>query len=465
MVNSGKLGAAQPGRFDEMKKIIPLALPVVISNLTQVGMSCVDTIVAGQASSLDMAAVALGSSVFIPIQLFASGILMVLGPIIANLRGRGNKSRVGYVMNNGLWMVAMLSVLAIAALLGAHALLPWFAGGKDLLMPSIAGNYVFAVMGGIPAALFFVAFKSLNEGTNMTRPAMFVGIASLLLNIPANYIFVFGLYGMPRMGGAGCGIATMIVFWFQALAMFLIVYKHPAHRRYRNQLMSFRPPALEMIKRVLKLGLPVGMSWFCEVMLFSGAALILAPLGTIAVASHQVAANVSSLLFMIPLSVGLAASIRIAYHLGKKNVQGVNSAMWSSYTLVLAIMVCTSSFIFVFNEDIVKLYNEEPMIVATASTLLLLALVYQLPDCLQVVSVGILRGFRDTAAVSLITFVSYWIVGFPICFILARKDWIVPAMGPRGVWIGFIFGLTTASCLLIVRVVKTRRTGLAKISQ
>lgn len=456
--------AGNLGKFSEMKKIIPLAIPVVISNLTQVGMGCVDTIVAGQASSLDMASVALGASVFIPIQLFASGILMVLGPIIANMRGKSNQSRVGYVMNNGLWLVVMLSILSIAALFCIHHFLPVFAGDKDPRMTAIAGNYVFAVMGGIPAALFFVALKSLNEGTSMTRPAMFVGVAALLLNIPANYIFVFGLYGMPRMGGAGCGVATMIVFWFEALVMLLIVYKHPAHRCYRRQIMSFRHPTGDMIKRVLKLGLPVGMSWFCEVMLFSGAALVLAPLGPIAVASHQVAANVSSLMFMMPLSIGLAASIRVAYHMGKKDVQGVKSAIRSSYALVLMIMVCTSTLIFIFNVAIVKLYNEEPMIVATASALLLYGLVYQLPDCLQVVSVGVLRGFRDTAAVSLITFVSYWVIGFPICFILARTNWIVPGMGPRGVWIGFICGLTTAACLLISRVVKTRREQLRKIS-
>lgn len=452
------------GKFSEMRKIIPLAIPVVISNLTQVGLGCVDTIVAGKASSLDMASVALGSSVFIPVQLFASGILMVLGPIIANLRGRGNKSRIGYVMNNGIWLVVLLSILAISALFGIHHFLPFFSQGSNPQMTAIAGDYVFAVMGGIPAALFFVALKSLNEGVNMTRPAMFVGLASLLVNIPANYIFVFGLFGMPRMGGAGCGVATMIVFWFQALAMLLIVYKHPAHRSYRKQLISFRLPAIDMIKRVLKLGLPVGMSWFCEVMLFCAASLILAPLGPIVVASHQVAVNISSLLFMMPLSIGLAASIRVAYHMGRKNAQGVKSAIRSSYSLVLAIMLCTSTFVLLFSENIVRLYNAEPMIIATATSLLMLCVIYQLPDCLQVVSVGVLRGFRDTAAVTLITFVSYWIVGFPICVILSRTDWIVSGLGPRGVWIGFIFGLTTAACLLIARVVKTRKIELAKIS-
>ncbi|MEG0587382.1 MAG: MATE family efflux transporter [Akkermansia sp.] len=450
------------GKFGEMKKIIPLAFPVVIANLTQVGLGCVDTIVAGKFSALDMASVALGTSIFVPIQLFACGILMVLGPIIANLRGRQNESRIGYVMSNGMWLVGILSVVILGLLFAAEHLLPWIS--NDPAMVKVAENYVFAVMWGVPANLMFVALKSLNEGTNMTRPAMFVGVAALIVNIPANYIFVFGMFGAPQMGGAGCGVATAIVYWFQAAVMLWLVYKNPSHRSYRQYLIRLAPPAKEMIKRVIKLGLPVGLSWFCEVMLFCAAALILAPLGYIAVGCHQVAANVASLLFMTPLSIGLAASIRVAYHTGRKDKRGIDSAIRSSYVLVLGIMVVTSIAILLYHKNIVMLYNEEPIIVSTASSLLLLGVIYQLPDCLQVVSVGILRGFRDTAAVSMITFFSYWIVGFPVCYVLARTDWVIEGLGAKGVWIGFIFGLTTAAILLIIRVIRTRKAELKKIS-
>ncbi|MEG2328223.1 MAG: MATE family efflux transporter, partial [Akkermansia sp.] len=144
--------------------------------------------------------------------------------------------------------------------------------------------------------------------------------------------------------------------------------------------------------------------------------------------------------------------------------RGIDSAIRSSYVLVLGIMVVTSIAILLYHKNIVMLYNEEPIIVSTASSLLLLGVIYQLPDCLQVVSVGILRGFRDTAAVSMITFFSYWIVGFPVCYVLARTDWVIEGLGAKGVWIGFIFGLTTAAILLIIRVIRTRKAELKKIS-
>ena len=158
---------------------------------------------------------------------------------------------------------------------------------------------------------------------------------------------------------------------------------------------------------------------------------------------------------MLPLSVGLAASIRVAYHHGRNDLAGTRSAILSSYVLVLTICLCTFGGITLFREQIVHLYNDSELIVSTASVLLVLAAAYQLPDCLQVLSVGVLRGFRDTASITFITFFSYWIIGFPACYILARTDWIVPAMGARGIWTGFIIGLAVAAVLLLWRVVRT----------
>ncbi len=446
----------------EMKTIIYLAIPVLIANLTNMGMGCVDTIVAGSASAIDMASVSLGASVFIPVQLFACGILMVLGPIVANYRGRDVGRRSGYVMHNGLWLALLLGACVIGIESFASPIFDWISPEPD--MRRIATGYLHAILWGAPANLIFVALRSLNEGSSMTRPAMFVGIASLLLNIPLNYVFVFGWFGMPAMGGAGCGAATAIIYWFQAMAMFGIVYLHPEHRVYRKHIIALRRPAGDMMARVLKIGFPVGVSMFCEVLLFCGASLVLAPLGYIQVGSHQVACNVAAMLFMIPLSIGLAASIRVAYHNGARDKEGTKSAIRSSYILVMGILVLSSLFIILFNKQVVMLFNDDASIVGAASTLLLLGVLYQLPDCLQVVTAGVLRGFRDTGVISIITFISYWIIGFPVGFILARTTWVSSEiMGANGVWIGFIFGLATASILLIWRVIKTCRREFAQM--
>ena len=391
----------------EMKKLIPLALPVLVVNLSIVGMGAVDAIVAGRAGVTDMAAVALGSSVYLPVALFACGVLMIIGPVIANMRGKSHESRVGYMTNHGLWLALMLSLVSMPVIYVLRNVFGW-----------------------------------ISDDAAMCRMA-------------SAYMFVFGMYGFPRMGGAGCGAATAVIFYIEFLLMFLLVYFNPKHRPYRRHIISWRRPTPSVITHLVRLGVPIGVSQLCEVMLFCAAALVLAPLGETQVASHQIAGNVGGLVFMLPLSVGLAASIRVAYHHGRNDLAGTRSAILSSYVLVLTICLCTFGGITLFREQIVHLYNDSELIVSTASVLLVLAAAYQLPDCLQVLSVGVLRGFRDTASITFITFFSYWMVGFPACYILARTDWIVPAMGARGIWTGFIIGLSVAAVLLLWRVVRT----------
>ena len=229
----------------EMKKLIPLALPVLVVNLSIVGMGAVDAIVAGRAGVTDMAAVALGSSVYLPVALFACGVLMIIGPVIANMRGKSHESRVGYMTNHGLWLALMLSLVSMPVIYVLRNVFGWIS--DDAAMCRMASAYMFAIMWGLPANLGFVALKSLNEGSNMTRPAMYVGLCGLLLNIPLNYMFVFGMYGFPRMGGAGCGAATAVIFYIEFLLMFLLVYFNPKHRPYRRHIISWRRPTPSVI--------------------------------------------------------------------------------------------------------------------------------------------------------------------------------------------------------------------------
>ena len=445
-------------QWKELKKLAKLALPVLIVNLTNVGMNCVDTIVAGQAGEVSLSAVAIGSSIYTPVALFAAGILMIIGPVISNMMGMNVKTRIGYFLNHGLWLAFALSVFVMPILWFVRPIIGMLSDNVDMV--HMSEDYILAIMWGVPAFLGFVTLKSLNEGVNMTKPAMYVGIIGLLVNIPANFIFVFGLLGMPKMGAAGCGVATALIFWIEFLLIFIFVYRHPKHRSYRKHIVMWRRPTLSVVVKLIKLGIPVGISILCEVLLFCVASLVLAPLGVLQVASHQVAVNVSSLVFMLPLSVGLASSIRVAYHLGKKDRVGVKSAIILSYALVLVIAVITCIGIVLFRYDIALLYNDNPEIISLAGTLLLIGVFYQLSDCVQVVSTGVLRGFRDTVSISVITFISYWIVGFPICYVLARTNWIVPQMDAKGVWIGFICGLTVSAILLIIRVRKVYRRDL-----
>lgn len=438
----------------ELKKLLPLAIPVLIAQLSQMAMGLVDTMMAGQVSKADLAGVAVGSSLWIPAVLFGSGALMVLGPIIAHLHGGGKNNRIFHYMNQGFWIAVCLSIVVMAALWNPLPLLNYISDDADLVR--IADGYISAIVWGAPAFLGFVYLRSLNEGISLTKPAMYIGVAGLLLNIPANYAFVYGKWGAPAMGGAGCGVATAIVYWFMFFLMMAFVLLNTKHRFYRTLAVPYMP-SKETLFSILKIGIPVALSLVCEVGLFAVSALLIAPLGTNEVAAHQIAINVSSLIFMIPLSLGTAASIRVAHNLGSDNIRGAQGVSRTGYAIGWVIALFSGIAILLTRHLIAGLYTDDVELINTAGYLLVFCAIYQLSDTTQLMSNSILRGHKDTLYLMFITFASYWLIAMPVGYTLARTNLIVTQMGAAGFWIGFITGLTVAAVLLSLRIKHIRK--------
>jgi len=276
-------------------------------------------------------------------------------------------------------------------------------------------------------------------------------VFGLCVNIPVNYIFINGLYGMPELGGAGCGFATMIVFYTMALVTFLYVLL-AKRLQHINLFSTFNWPSFSNIRAFIWLGFPIAFTLLFEVSLFAIVAVLLAPFGELVVAAHQMTLNVSSLIFMLPLSIGLALAIRIGFLIGEGRGHETNLAYWSGMLLAVATVFITATTVVLFNEQIAGLYTTELPLITAAASLLLLAALFQFSDAIQVVSANALRGYKDTRAMLIISFISYWLIGFPVGVLLGLTDIIVPKMAAAGFWIGFIVGLSIAAVLMFMRV-------------
>ncbi|WP_312057701.1 MATE family efflux transporter [Pantoea brenneri] len=434
----------------EARQLLALAIPVILAQVAQTAMGFVDTIMAGAVSATDMAAVAVGTSIWLPAILFGHGLLLALTPTVAQLNGSGRRERIAEQIRQGYWLALFVSLLIMMLL--------WHAGyliramhDIDPLLAMKAEGYLHALLFGAPGYLFFQVLRNQCEGLSKTKPGMVLGFLGLMVNIPLNYIFIYGHFGMPALGGVGCGVATASVYWVMFICMRFWVRRMSTMRDI-HLTSSWSPPSRPILTRLMTLGLPVALALFFEVTLFAVVALLVSPLGIVNVAGHQIALNFSSLMFVLPLSLGVATTIRVGYRLGQGSTEQAKVAAWTAQGVGISMAALTALFTVTFRHQIALLYNDNPEVVTLAAQLMLLAAIYQFSDSIQVIGSGILRGYKDTRSIFFITFIAYWLLGLPAGYLLALTDWLVPRMGPAGFWCGFIVGLTSAAVMMIWRI-------------
>ncbi len=450
----------------EAKRLFQLGTPIFIAQISGMGMSLVDTIMTGQASSVDMAAVAVACSIWNPISLFGLGVLLAISPLVAQAVGEKREHETPHIMRQGIWCSLLLSL----PLMLIFYIVSWQMGAFDLeeRLQDLSGGYLRAILWGLPAFYVFGCIRSLVEGFSITKPSMIIALLALLLNIPVNYILIYGKFGFPALGAVGCGVATAICFVFMAVAM--IVYACSAKKfKYLGNL--FRPlffaessnsPQVpqasrfdgKVIKRIFRIGVPGALAMLFEITLFAASALAIAPLGTLFVAGHQVATSVSHVLFIIPLSISITTTIRIGHYLGAGQYVHARYAAWTSLCIGLVIACISAVFVLYFKDFIVHVFNDEEPVTNLAKYLLFYAASYQIVDSIQVIGAGVLRGYNDTRIISIASFISFWIVGFPVGYILCHTDMIVPALGAAGFWWGFIIALSINAALFMLRIKK-----------
>ena len=415
-------------------------------------MSVVDTVMAGMAGTVQLSGVAISASFFIPCNLFIMGMTMAIQPTVAQLRGAGRTEEIAAKLHLTT-VVILVSSVVIGFLMCFLPLCYRLMDNIDQEMVRVAELYLYAVAAGMPAFALFNILRGYWEGLGNTVPTSVFGFIALLLNIPLNWIFIFGHFGMPALGGVGCGVATSITMYLCAILMLIYVLKSKTYASYQRWF-TLR---WDEVKQFLQFSLPLGVSSTIEVTCFSLVAVLLSPFGPVTVAAHSVAMNVSSVIFMLPVAIASAATIRVGEALGAGHWNRALRSSLGAYLMVAFVYVGVVLTIIFLHQEIIELYSSDPEVITLASLLLMFCAVYQLPDCIQVISIGILRGFKDSKAIFAITMVSYWVIGMPIGYCLAYGYLTEEKMAAQGFWIGFICALTCASILYLSRIISVYR--------
>ena len=319
----------------EARRLFTLALPVFLAQIAQTSMGFVDTVVAGKASPTDMASVAVASSFWMPTMLFGQGMLMAITPLVAQTLGADSRGAVGRFLRQGAWLALFIAALLMAVIYGISL----GVLHMDRVEPDLArltSGYLQAIMWGLPGLMLYCAQRAFLEGHGRTRPAMLAGFIGLGVNIPLNFVFVFGWLGAPALGGVGCGVASAVVCWVMSFVMFLSV------RRFKPRAWRFEALQLSLALRIARIGLPGAFAMLVETLSFAIIAVLIAPLGTAVVAGHQVAMNVSGLVFMLPLSLGVATTIRVGSNLGEGDLAGARTARRTALCLALDMAALTA---------------------------------------------------------------------------------------------------------------------------
>ncbi|MFA5669745.1 MAG: MATE family efflux transporter [Balneolaceae bacterium] len=433
-----------PNKIQRIQKessiLLKLGGPIVATQLFQTGLNVIDTIMAGNISALDLAGVAIGNAIYMPIAIFCMATLVAINPIVSELLGARKFDEIGRSARQMVWIIILLTIPCIILIRNLDIVMN-LVGVTPEIIP-ISQGYLKGISFGILPLFVYSGVRFFSEGLSVTRPAMYIAAASIFLNIGANYVFMYGKLGLPAMGGVGSGYATSLVNIFSAIVFVFFTARFVPFRRF-NIFEKIKKPDIKLIKEFLHIGLPNGVSTAMEVLLFATVSLLMGTLSVSASASHQIAINVASIMYMIPFGLSMAITQRVGFSLGQGSMENARFRGFVGIAICGLTMFITAFILFIFPETIVGIYTNDPTVKDTAIALIFMAGLFQISDGLQVGGISALRGLKDTRVPMVVNLISYWMIGFPIGYILGIKM----EYGPSGLWIGLIFGLTIAAIL------------------
>lgn len=421
-----------------------LAGPLIIGQLSQIGLAFTDTLMAGRLGPTDLAAVSVGGSLWMPIHLACIGVLLALSPTVAHLKGAGRNEEIGRWFRQGIWLALAIAIVAVVAVRHIGGIMPWLS--IDATIVPVTFDYLAAVSWGVPAACLLLVPRFVSEGIGHTRPIMLAQLAALGFNVVGNYVFMYGKLGVPAMGAVGAGWSTALVLWANAAFMFVYVSRN---RRYQplHLFACWQRPSRHEFSRLFHLGMPMAVTLVLEMALFSAVTLLMGTLGAVTVAAHQIAINYAGLAFMVPLGLSMAITIRVGQATGAGDARGARFSGLVGMGMAAAFMGLSAAVMLTVPKSIVAIYTPDIEVAAIAVKLLFVAALFQIADGLQVSALGALRGLKDSTWPMLISFIAYWAVGFPLAWWFGINE----AFGASGLWVGMVAGLTLAAIMLGLR--------------
>jgi len=437
----------------EILRTLQLAAPVIVGLVAGFSMNFVDTLMAGRLPNKEiaLAAIATGGALWSAFLMFVIGLMMAVQPVVAQLDGAAERNEAGAAVRQGFWIALLVAVPFVLLLLHGDSVLRWIAVDVTIIPTSTA--YLHALAWGAPAMCMVFLLRFFSEGSGYTRPTMYIGLLGVVLNVPLNYVLMFGKLGLPALGAEGIGFATSIVIWTQLAIMFSLVRWHPHYTEF-GLFERWDWPRRVAIVKLVNIGLPIAMGIFVEGGLFVAAALLIARLGPLPTSAHLIAINYAALMFMVPLGLASAMTTRVGNALGRGQPEAARYAALIGFSILLVTQTLSASSMLFLPGYIVRMYTDDAAITSIAVSLLLYAAIFQYADGIQVCSAGALRGYKDTLVPMFINIVSYMVVGLSVGYHLTFDR----MMGPAGMWIGMIVGLSFGAVLLFGRfLIKSRR--------
>lgn len=426
-------------------------MPILITQVALYLITFFDILMTGRYDTYHLAGVTIGSSFWVPVYTGLAGILMGLTPIIAQLIGARRKDEVKFSVQQGLYVSVVLAAIVFLIIrFGVSPILESMPLEEEVRV--VASGYLEAMSLGLFPLFAYTVLRSFFDALGATRVSMAIILLSAPLTIFTNYLLIYGNWGFPELGGVGAGYGAAITYWLIFFVAYAVAWKTKSFSDY--QLFNkWRKPSFIRWKEILVIGVPIGISIFVETSIFSVVTLMMSNYSTTVISAHQVALNFSSLLYMIPLSISMGATILIGQAVGGGQFRDAKHYSFLAVGIAIAFSTVAITVLLIFREQIASLYSTDVQIIGLATQFLIYAALFQLSDAVQAPVQGALRGYKDVNMTFIMAIVSYWVLGLPVGFLMAKFT----DLGPFGYWVGLIAGLTIGAIALTIRLLHIQK--------
>ena len=435
--------------LDELGPLWRIAWPLLIAQTAQIGTGVVDTLMAGNYGDVDLAAIAIGFNIWLPLYLIILGTLFACSAIVAQDFGAGRIDRVRSFLPQGLWVAVALSAVMTPLCLNSGIVIELLGLPPETAVKTTA--YVSRVGLGFPALGIFMALRYHTQGLGITAPFAMASVIGFIANVPLNYMLIFGAWGAPELGAEGCGLATAASMWISTSIILLYVLTARSLRPYLPD-RWLQMPDQQRIGEILAVGIPVGLTFFLETGVFSAITLLIATLGDAAVAAHQIAINVWDVFYIPMVSIGSAMATRMGHAIGAGNAHGVRMALRVGAALSTLIGLLAMSLLLLFPDAIIGAYTQSDTIRDLAFSLLRLAALFIMIDVVQIVGSFVLRAYKETRFPFVVVTFSYWGLALPLGYAMAIHWGDSTPEGTVDFWYATILGIAVAAALITWRV-------------
>ncbi|WKA57127.1 MATE family efflux transporter [Planococcus shenhongbingii] len=433
-------------KAEKFRMLIKIVFPILVTQVAMYLVTFFDIYMTARYSTEDLAGVSIGSSFWVPVYIGLAGILMSITPIVAQLMGAKKKEEVKDAVQQGIYLAVILALIvfiffffSIEPLLSLINLEPAVA--------SVAKNYIFAMSFGLVPLFVYNALRCYIDALGSTRISMFISLLSAPINVFFNYLLIYGNFGFPELGGVGAGYGSAITYWLVMLIAVWIIHTRKPFKSF-NIFRGWAKLSFIRLSEISLIGVPIGIAIFAETSIFSAVTLMMSTYGTITIAAHQIAINFTSLLYMLPLSISMGATILVGFEVGAKRFNDARQYSWISVAAAVGFSFVSAFILFSMRHQIAGLYTSDPAVIQLAVQFLIFAALFQLSDAVQAPVQGALRGYKDVNITFVMALISYWVIGLPVGYLLSTFT----GFEAFGYWIGLIAGLTAGAITLSFRL-------------